>query len=188
MDDEDKELVREAKAGSRPAFVRLVDRYRGRVFALAVAVTGDEARATRLTRDTVLAAHRLFPTLEHPERFPGWLTRLAYQLGREAAGGALPLSESTLDQSDAAAPATPPPNAVQPDSQKRVVDALLEALPERVRVALDLRFREGLSYAEIAETLEMPSGEVGPLLAKGARRLRAKLRPYLKKRLAKGAS
>jgi DNA-directed RNA polymerase specialized sigma24 family protein len=51
-----------------------------------------------------------------------------------------------------------------------------------VRVALDLRYREGLAYDEIAETLEVPAAQVPALLARGVRKLRGKLKPFLQKK------
>jgi len=54
-------------------------------------------------------------------------------------------------------------------------------LPENCRVALDLRFREGLSYAEIGEVMGVPASTVRGLLYRGTSTLRRKLKPMLKK-------
>lgn len=60
--------------------------------------------------------------------------------------------------------------AVRGDEQRRV-RALLAALPPRQRDCLLLR-HTGYSYAEIAETLEMPASSVGTTLARAERAFR----------------
>jgi RNA polymerase sigma-70 factor (ECF subfamily) len=181
VDAEDRKLVQEAQGGVRAAFGSLVDRYRGRVYALAISIMGDHESALRLTKETFIRAHRELKRLEKPERFPAWIARLAYQVGRELRHDRLEDSESELanDRSEGATIATPFDKG---EAERALLEALLSALPERVRVALDLRFREGLTYAEIAETLDLKPTDVRALLERGTRKLRTKLRPYLKRR------
>lgn len=53
--------------------------------------------------------------------------------------------------------------------------AALDALPERCRLAMHLRWREGMSYAEIAEVLGISNKGVENQLARGLRAVRARL-------------
>jgi RNA polymerase sigma-70 factor (ECF subfamily) len=80
----------------RDAFTKLVDRYRGRIYALSSAIMGDHASALELTRDTFIKAHEELKTLSDIDQFPGWLARLAYRLGREKRHGRLEDSEQEL--------------------------------------------------------------------------------------------
>ena len=57
----------------------------------------------------------------------------------------------------------------------------LPGLPENVRLALDLRFRESLSYAEIGEVMGVPASTVRGLLYRGTKALRTKLKPQLER-------
>lgn len=182
LDERDHELVLAARGGERKAFVELVDRYRGRVFALATAIMGDPDGALQLTKETFLRAHKELPKLREPERFPAWLSRLAYKAGRDARHQRLEDSETELAQ-DVAAKRPLQTIAVDfapGEPERAMVDALLSSLPERVRVVLDLRFREDLSYAEIAETLELKNEEVRKLLVRGLRHLRGKFPTHLR--------
>lgn len=195
MESEDRKLVLDARVGDRAAFTKLVDRYRGRIFALAVSIMNDHAGALELTRDTFVRAHKELPKLTDADRFPGWLAQLAYRLGREKRHDRMEDSETELSlersggialdkldrlgmEGSGATLATP---FGKGEAELALLEALVQALPERVRVALDLRFREGLSYDEIAETLEVPRAQVPALLARGARKLRSKLKPFLKR-------
>jgi RNA polymerase sigma-70 factor (ECF subfamily) len=192
LDEEDRKLVLDARVGMREAFTKLVDRYRGRVYGLAVSIMNDHASALELTRDTFVRAHKELPRLDDADRFPGWLARLTYREGREKRHGRMEDSEAELAmerssgvpldrlalEGSGATLATP---FGKGEAELALLEALVAALPERVRVALDLRFREGLSYDEIAETLEVPRAQVPVLLARGARKLRSKLKPFLRR-------
>ncbi len=72
-------------------------------------------------------------------------------------------------------PASPEPADVKvirleaEDALQRVLDAL----PERCRMAMHLRWKEGLSYAEVAEVMEITEKGVEKLLGRGMAALRA---------------
>jgi RNA polymerase sigma-70 factor (ECF subfamily) len=183
LDAKDHELVLSARAGERQAFIGLVDRYRGRVFALATAIMGDRESALQLTKETFVRAHRELPRLRDPERFPGWLSQIAYRAGRDARHQRMEDSESELaqDASPKRPLATIAVGFAPGEPERALVEALVAALPERVRVVLDLRFRENLGYQEIAETLELKPEDVRKYLVRGLRHLRAKLPANLKR-------
>ena len=184
MDAKDHELVLDARTGERKAFVALVDRYRGRVFALALAIMGDKESALQLTKETFLRAHKELPKLREPERFPGWLSQIAYRAGRDARHQRMEDSETELAQD---APSSQRPlatiavNFAPGEHERALVEAIVSSLPERVRVVLDLRFREGLNYAEIAETLEFKPEDVRRYLVRGMKHLRSKLPTQLRR-------
>jgi RNA polymerase sigma-70 factor (ECF subfamily) len=73
------------------------------------------------------------------------------------------------------------PSPTEPDAvlesaelQSRVT-AAFATLPERCRLAMHLRWREGLSYAEIADVLGIGVKGVENQLARGLKALRARL-------------
>jgi RNA polymerase sigma-70 factor (ECF subfamily) len=157
VNDEELALVRSAREGDSQSYGRLVDRYRGRVYALAVSIARAPDEAERLVRETFVRAWTALPTLQRPERFPAWLSRITYKAGVEQRAGQ--------------AAASRPPAA----TTREVLDEALGELPEPQRVALDLRVREQLDYAEIAETLDLPADSVRDLLARATATLREKL-------------
>jgi RNA polymerase sigma-70 factor (ECF subfamily) len=60
--------------------------------------------------------------------------------------------------------------------QAELVDGLLQSLPPEYRACLLLREVEGLTYAQIAEHLEIPIGTVMSRLSRGRQELRDRLR------------
>jgi RNA polymerase sigma factor (sigma-70 family) len=60
--------------------------------------------------------------------------------------------------------------------QNRQVQAALLALPPRYRAAIELRHFQGLSYAEMAETLNRPLGDIKSDLFRARKQLAKILR------------
>jgi RNA polymerase sigma-70 factor (ECF subfamily) len=62
---------------------------------------------------------------------------------------------------------------------REIVHIALESLSERQRLAVLLNKFEGMSYAEIAETMEMSPQAVKSLLSRARENLREALEPYV---------
>jgi RNA polymerase sigma-70 factor, ECF subfamily len=74
---------------------------------------------------------------------------------------------------------TPPQPDDLLDAAERatLVSSALDALPERARLAMHLRWREDMSYAEIADVLGITIKSVENSLARSLKALRARLEP-----------
>lgn len=86
----------------------------------------------------------------------------------------------TLDETRAATIVDGNPGPAQGLERRdewRAVLAALEALPEKQREVLRLKFQHGLSYEEIARVTEQKTGTVGWLIHEGIRALRSRLEP-----------
>jgi RNA polymerase sigma-70 factor (ECF subfamily) len=71
------------------------------------------------------------------------------------------------------------PHVDSSDSDLRIdLDAVLADLPDLERTILVLRYQQELSYAEIAEILEVPTGTVGSRLTRARKQLRARMDGY----------
>jgi RNA polymerase sigma-70 factor (ECF subfamily) len=186
LTEEDVQLVQAAQAGDRGAFGLLVERFKGRVFAAAMAIALDREEALDLTQETFARALQNLPRLQEPSKFQPWLRGITHtvsqDLRRKAARERRHMQRaahqrpvSVGDAHDAIA------SREAGEKELAVLSELVAALPENCRVALDLRFREGLSYAEIGNVMGVPASTVRGLLYRGTRDLRLKLRPKLKK-------
>ena len=65
---------------------------------------------------------------------------------------------------------------------EQTVFATVEALPEELRVAITLREVDGLSYEEIAETMNCPIGTVRSRIFRAREAIEVQLRPLLSDR------
>ena len=72
-----------------------------------------------------------------------------------------------------------PDALLQRDQLKSVVFAAIEELPEELRRAVTLRELEGMSYEEIAETMDCPIGTVRSRIFRAREAIEKKMRPLL---------
>lgn len=85
-------------------------------------------------------------------------------------------AEESLDDVRALHPRPITPDALlEGREQQEAVVAAFALLPERCRLAMQLRWRDGLSYAEIAEVLEISVKGVENQLGRGLKALRQRL-------------
>jgi RNA polymerase sigma-70 factor (ECF subfamily) len=182
----DVELVLAAQNGDRDAFGQLVRHYRGRIYAMAMAITADHDEAQELTQETFVRALKNLPRLEAPERFHPWLRGITSTLGkdirRKAARDRRHVEAAAHERPMADAPADAAP--ADGEAAARELGQLglhVAGLPENVRVAIDLRFREGLSYDQIGEAMGVPASTVRGLLFRGTKTLRQKMAPVFER-------
>ena len=73
----DVELIQDSLTGNENAFAQLVKKYQKQVHALAWRKVGDFHTAEEITQDTFLRVYAKLGTLKDPQRFAGWLYRIA---------------------------------------------------------------------------------------------------------------
>lgn len=154
----DAALVAAVLCGDVEAFGPLVDRYQSSLYGF-VRSRLDGARAEDCCQEIFVAAWQSLAELRDPAAFGPWLfgiarRKVANLRRREATTPAL--SHHDCEGLAAAPRAEPPPDELIP--------ALLEGLSDDERLSLLLRFRDELSYREIAETLGRPIGTVSALI------------------------
>lgn len=185
MNEADLQLVEAAQDGDRAAFGQLVERFKGRVYATSLAICADREEAQELTQETFVRALQSIPRLKAPAKFPSWLRGIAFTVGRDVRRRAArerkhsQAAGQLRPQSAGAADAALAKQEVLSKEQQMLAE-LVAGLPENCRIALDLRFREDLSYAQIGEAMGVPPSTVRGLLYRGTKALRQKMKPMLK--------
>jgi RNA polymerase sigma-70 factor (ECF subfamily) len=179
-------LVDRARGGDHRAFQTLVERYQGRVFALARRILRDPERARDAVQEGFLKAYAGLPRFEGRSGFYTWLYRLVFnqcidmkrrdrsaaqeewddEVARDVAPGAdappLPLRTELAE----------PAQAYHRAKLRVALAQAIESLPEDARRTLVMREIDGLSYAEIARALHIPKGTVMSRLHYARRRVR----------------
>lgn len=166
------------------AFPCLVERYADLVYSIGRRALRDGRDAEELTQDVFLRAHRAL--LEYPPerraelRVRPWLARIALNLARNALRRRAPRDADLEGVAEPATDSSSGPAAAAERRESAVVWAThLAALPDPYRTAVALRHVEGLSYAELAETLERPIGTVKSHVHRGVAMLRQRVEPEL---------
>jgi RNA polymerase sigma-70 factor (ECF subfamily) len=178
--DDEAELVQRAKSDPA-AFGQLYEAHYQPILNYLYRQTLSVTVAEELTSDTFFKALRGLPGYRpRPSvRFRAWLYRIAtnearmYWRSRRGRGRTLPLSdEHELPRITFVWPETESPEVVrEKQRQYAVMYQALGRLPERYRVALMLRYFEGLGHEEIAGILGTRPGTIKSLVHRGLAKL-----------------
>ncbi len=135
----------------------------------ALRLAGERALAEDIVQEAFMRLHTHFDEVRDPRR---WLYRTVHNLAlnqRRQAGKIVPLDCSASENASAPAAETPDPQPL-PDEQIARIEGIglvrlsLEALDERSRQLVRLKFNEGLSYKDISARMGLTIGHVGYLL------------------------
>ncbi len=167
------DLITRSQQGDRQAFGILVLRHRKGVIDVVYRMCGDGDLAEDAAQEAFIRAWQHLARYQPRSCFRNWVYRIAIN----AALDMLRREKETADVDDlplAAPGAGPERAAVTKERAGRVQEAVL-ALPAASRTVLILREYEGLSYREIAETLDIPMGTVMSRLNYARKLLKAAL-------------
>ncbi|MDJ0852969.1 MAG: RNA polymerase sigma factor [Myxococcota bacterium] len=166
--DEDARLMLAFSQGEAHAFDALFRRWSGPLLRYLERMVRNRATAEELVQEVFLRVHRARDRYAPEARFSTWLYRIATNVAlnelrrprHRAPHG------STDDETTPELPASGPPADDLVDARRlgRAAAAGLEGLPEKQRAALCLTAIEGLSYAEVAEALEVTDKAVKSLV------------------------
>ncbi|HLF68858.1 MAG TPA: sigma-70 family RNA polymerase sigma factor [Gaiellaceae bacterium] len=147
-------VLKKAQRGDERAFTIIVRTYEQPVYNYILRLTGDRALAEDLTQEVFLRVFQGLPGFSLRSRFTTWLFQVAKNrvLDEFRALDRRPRALVALED-------IPPLEVVDaPAERSETIDSVwraVEALNPDLKMALLLRDVVGLSYAEIAETLEI---------------------------------
>jgi len=177
-------LVTRAQGGDPRAFDELVRRYRKRIFALALHLSGCESDADDITQDVFVRAYSTLDRFEGRSEFFTWVYRLAVNRALDARRARVRRSESSIDQDDPRleravqvdAGGDPRRAAELRQTYTRLLRAL-DALPPEMCTTVVLVALQGLSNAEAAVVQKCSRGTIAWRMHEARNRLQASLAP-----------
>ena len=179
MEKGDVELIHRILSGDENAFGILVKKYQKSVHALAWRKIGDFHIAEEITQDTFLQAHKKLASLKNPSQFAGWLYVIADRLCR-ARFRKRQLRTQSLEATDAETlEETAYSNYVHEQREgtavahrRRIVQKLMEKLPESERTVMVLYYLGEMSGKEISKFLGVSPNTVRSRLQRARKRLK----------------
>jgi RNA polymerase sigma-70 factor (ECF subfamily) len=189
----DHDLVQRVQAGDTAAFRALFDKYHRRAFAVAMGVVKNEDDALDAVQDAFVKVHKNIHKFQGSSSFYTWLYRIVMNVSidhvrRTSRRKNLDFDERALhEESEVAGDGALVPSVTNANPGKAAlrrelgsaIQAALQELPEHHRAVIILREIEGMSYEEMAETLDVPKGTVMSRLFHARKKMQASLGPYL---------
>ncbi len=184
----DQELVARVQRGEKQAYDILVRKYQHKIIKVLARYIRDSSETQDVAQEAFIKAYRALPAFRGESAFYTWLYRIAINTAKNylIAQGRRP-PEGDIDAHDAEhfegesalKDYATPERMLLKDEIEQTVFAAIDALPQDLRTAITLREIEGLSYEEIAQTMQCPVGTVRSRIFRAREAIDNKLRPLL---------
>ena len=182
----DLALVERVQRGDRRAFDVLVLRYQQKVLKLIMRYVRDTMEAEDIAQEAFIKAYRALPSFRGDSAFYTWLYRIAINTAKNSLVSTKrrPI-DYDLDLQDPEQYALQarltdgetPEHLVLTEEIRETVNGAMAELPEDLRTAIVLREIDGLSYEEIAASMDCPVGTVRSRIFRAREAIDRKLRP-----------
>jgi RNA polymerase sigma-70 factor (ECF subfamily) len=184
----DQELVERVQQGDKAAYNLLVLKYQHKIIQLVSRYIKDSSESQDVAQEAFIKAYRAIGSFRGEATFYTWLYRIAintaknYLVSRSRRG-----FDYQIDVQDAEhLENTPALHCLDTPEQlllnQEIIDtiqAAIDNLPDEMRLAIMLREFEGMSYEEIAHTMNCPVGTVRSRIFRAREAINIKLNPLL---------
>jgi len=188
----DTDLIICCQQGERQAFEILVKKYQKIVFSMLYQLAPDWHDLADLAQEVFIRVYRHISNLRNPKTFKAWLNQITINLfydelrkrPRKVSTVSFDrLSNSEDDEQIKEFPdlSQGPDEIVLNQELSSFIKKAMDELPEQFRIVIVLRELQGLSYEEIAESLDCELGTVKSRISRARARLQIMLKNYVDK-------
>lgn len=170
----DEQLLEAYRNGDTDSFRTLIQRHQEDLLRFLVRLTGDRQSAEDVFQETFLQVHISADTFDATRRFKPWLFTIAAnkardmlrkKVRRQEVDISAPVNRSSesagqtfIDLMEVSIPS--PDNGLLDQERDGMVQKAVDRMPQSLKEILLLAYFQRLSYAQIAEDLEIPLGTV----------------------------
>jgi RNA polymerase sigma-70 factor (ECF subfamily) len=154
-ENEDAALLAEARAGSRLALSRLIDRHQQAVRAFLRRVAADREEADDLAQETFVAAWAHLASWRGQSSVRSWLLGIAWRKARSAGRSMFRRMARDGAWSETEAMTAPPASSIE---DRLALTGAMQTLNLQQRAAVALCLAEDYSHTEAAAILDLPLG------------------------------
>jgi len=184
----DQLLVERVQNGDKRAFDLLVGKYQHKIVSLISRYVPDHAEALDVAQESFIKAYRAIKRFRGDSAFYTWMYRIAINTAKNhlVSQSRRPPS-SDIDAQDAEQfqgdtrlkDRGSPEHELLTEEIEHTIHAAIADLPDDLRVAITLREMEGMSYEDIATTMDCPIGTVRSRIFRAREAIDQRLRPLL---------
>jgi RNA polymerase sigma-70 factor (ECF subfamily) len=185
----DQQLVERVQRGDKAAFDLLVVKYQRKIFRLLSRLIRDPVEIEDVAQEAFVKAYRALPNFRGESAFYTWLYRIAINTAKNhlvSQGRRAPTTTEadiedaeTFDDGDHLRDLNTPDSMLLSKQVAEAVNRAIDKLPDDLRTAIVLREIEGLSYEEIAETMNCPIGTVRSRIFRAREAIAQELKPVI---------
>ncbi|MDO8693374.1 MAG: RNA polymerase sigma factor RpoE [Sheuella sp.] len=187
--DVDAELVLRVQNGDKKAFDLLVLKYQRKIMRLLSRMIRDPAETEDVAQEAFIKAYRALPQFRGDSAFYTWLYRIAINTARNwlATNKRRPSTSSsfeneegeTFDETENLTDHSTPESELASREIAQTVNKAIEDLPEELRNAIVMREIDGMTYEDIAQSMNCPIGTVRSRIFRAREAIATRLRPIL---------
>ena len=165
----DQILVERVQQGDKKAFNLLVTKYQQKVTNLVSRYVSNQSDVPDIVQDAFIKAYQALPNFKGNSAFYSWLYRIAVNTaknygtaqGRRPPSNDVDIADAELyEGAEALRENASPEKMLLTQEIKTLIFSTIAQLPDDLRIAINFREIEGLSYEEIATIIGCPVGTV----------------------------
>jgi RNA polymerase sigma-70 factor (ECF subfamily) len=186
----ERSILEQVDSGIGLTFEELFERYSSMVSSLAFRILGDQQEALDVSQEVFLTIFRKMDSFRGESSLKTWIYRIAVHRAanrfrwwnRLRRRGTVSLEEHLAKNAerefsgDLNSGIQSPEEALLQEEERAGIERLLLQLPVQQRIAVVMRDIEGLSYEEIAESMQINVGTVKSRIARGRETLKRHLK------------
>ena len=179
MDLDLPQIIERTLAGDSEAFELLIRAYSRLVFAQVYSILHHRQETEDIVQETFLKAYKTLWRLRQPEKFQSWLLSIARNRALDAIRRR---KMDPLPENIGEIPEEVTENREQLMEKMEFhakVRQAVSCLPEHHRLAITLRYLEGMDYQAIQETMGLTNGALRGILGRAVGTLRKTLKPAI---------
>jgi len=165
LQDTDKQPIEGCRQGDPEDFRALFEKYKDMVYSVALRYSGDPAVAQDIAQDTFLKLFSTVGSFRGDSNFEAWLYRMVVNScfdQKRKTRRLTPLLDGILDA--LRTPDVSILDEVLRSEMSAYVRSMVDSLPANQRMAVVLRYTQGLSYEEIAGIVGCSAGTIASRL------------------------